>query len=79
MGILPNGGDAAYSGYPNQGTFQLEPYTLNTSSFVLVYGTLNGKKQLTHYTVGVSGSLLAITIESPDGSRWASNWFAIPG
>jgi hypothetical protein len=78
IGISPNGGDAAYSGYPNPGTFQLEPYTLNTSNFVVVYGTLNGKKLSTGYVVGASGSLLAITIESPDGSRWASNWFAIP-
>jgi hypothetical protein len=77
MGIAPNG-EAAYSGYPNKGSFQLEPYVLNTSNYVLVYGTLNGKKLLTNYTVGASGSLLAITIETPDGSRWASNWFAIP-
>ena len=77
MGISPNG-EVAYSGYPNQGTFQLEPYTLNTSNFVVAYGSLNGRKLVTNYSVGTSGSLLAITIESPDGSRWASNWFAIP-
>jgi hypothetical protein len=78
LGISPNSGNAAYSGYPNPGTFQLEPYTRNTSAFVIAYGTENGKKLITGYTVGSSGSLLAVTIESPDGTRWASNWFAIP-
>ena len=79
LSIWPFSGDTSYLGYPNQGTFQLEPWARNPDAFVLAYGTSGGNKLITGYTVGSAGSLLAFTIESPDGLlRWASNWFAIP-
>jgi hypothetical protein len=52
---------------------------LNPDAFVAAYGTFGGKKLITGYGVGMVGTLIAFTIESPDGLlRWASNWFAIP-
>jgi hypothetical protein len=79
LSIWPFSGDTSYLGYPNQGTFQLEPWARNPDAFTLAYGTTGGNKLITGYTVGSVGTLLAITIESPDGLlRWASNWFAIP-
>jgi hypothetical protein len=65
------------SGFPTSTSFQLEPYSLNTDYFVVAFMN-NGKKAVTGYTVGKVGGGLAITIESPNGSKWASSWFIIP-
>jgi hypothetical protein len=51
---------------------------LNPDYYVVVYGTNNGVKLSTGYTVAKVRGTLAITIESPDGRKWASTWFAIP-
>ena len=76
--IWPFSGSSEYSGYPSQGSWQLEPYSLNTDYYVVVYGTKNGLKLTTSYTIARKGGTLAVNIESPDGSKWASKWFAIP-
>jgi hypothetical protein len=67
-----------YLGYPTQGSFTLQPFSLNPDYYVVVYGTKSGAKLITTNTVGRKGGALAITIESPDGSKWASKWFTIP-
>jgi hypothetical protein len=68
---------SSVSGFPSPTTFQLEPYSLNGDYFVVAYNA-GGKKTLTTYTVAKVGHGLAITIEAPNGSKWASNWFALP-
>jgi len=78
FGIKPyTGNPNDYSGFPNPTDFTLEPYTLNRDAFVVAW-TIASKKFITTYTVGKAGAGLAITIQSPDGSKWASTWFAIP-
>jgi hypothetical protein len=68
---------SSVSGFPGSTQFQLEPYSLNNDYFVVAFMN-NGKKTLTGYTVAKVGHGLAITIEAPNGSKWASNWFALP-
>jgi hypothetical protein len=74
LGILPG---SSVSGFPSSTTFQLEPFRLNNDLFVVAFSA-GGKKTLTGYTVAKVGGGLAITIEAPDGSKWASSWFALP-